>query len=171
MMQDWPRPRANRASNSAGKCNDGDVPWTNEVRPVTADQRNRLMCITNVPPILSATTPRGICMGHSHKNPCTMSQVTVTRRQSLYHGFFFRDMGCMCFLNAPKVLPSGSPVQGCSLPTQRFGESPFVGDSVPTRAARALPGQKRSLCVQTPPPWHQQRRSQSSSTAAAQRGL
>lgn len=62
MMQDWPRPRAVRASSRAGNCTDLGAPRTKEVSPMTHDQTTRLICITGVPPILSATTPRGICM-------------------------------------------------------------------------------------------------------------
>ncbi len=61
MMQDWPRPRVTRAISSAGNCIDWGAPRTNEVSPVTHDQRKMLTCITGVPPILSATIPRGIC--------------------------------------------------------------------------------------------------------------
>ena len=59
MMQDWPSPRAARASRRAGNCIAAGTAGMRDVAPVTQDHTSRLTCITAMPPILSATIPSG----------------------------------------------------------------------------------------------------------------
>ena len=61
MMQDWPSPRAARAMSRAGNRSGAGMAEMSDVAPVTHDHISRLTCMTVVPPILSATMPRGTC--------------------------------------------------------------------------------------------------------------
>ena len=61
MMHDCASPCAARAASRAGNLCCGGRLLIRLVMPVTSVHSSRLLCITGMPPILSAKTPSGIC--------------------------------------------------------------------------------------------------------------
>ena len=61
MMQDCARPSAARAMSKAGNLWGCGRRLIRLVAPVTAVHSSRLLCMTGMPPILSARIPSGIC--------------------------------------------------------------------------------------------------------------
>ncbi len=71
MMHACARPSAARAASRAGNLCCWGRFLIRLVTPVTSVHSSRLLCITGIPPILSAKTPSGICEA---QQPCGVHQ-------------------------------------------------------------------------------------------------